>query len=82
MALRWERSPKNKTPSQNVELILTPNYDVDKKKVFTELKADFTLNWLTQSISLRKNDVYVKSLGRGEQSNAFKYCTYVSCMKF
>ena len=28
-----------------------------KKKVFTELKADFARNWLTQDISLSKNDV-------------------------
>ena len=39
---------------------MTPNYGEDhqlKKKVFMELKADFTRNWLTQVISLRKNDV-------------------------
>ena len=48
---------KKERSSQNEKLISTPNYGENKKKVFTELKADFARNWLTQDISLSKNDV-------------------------
>ena len=34
-----------------------------KKKVFTELKADFTRTWQTQDILLHQSDVSLKSFG-------------------